>query len=78
MSRILERVVREVAAELGRLFSCVKEFSNSGALQAKADVSALSRVCQGIFKRNSCGKAASFDPFAEAVDMIPSSQNDSE
>jgi len=70
VSRILERVVREVAAELGRLFSCVKKFSGSGALQAKADVTALSRVCQGICK------AASFDPFAEAVELIPSTTSD--
>jgi hypothetical protein len=66
-----------VAAELGRLFSCVKKFSDSGALQAKADVIALSRVCQGIFKTKSNSKTTSFEPFAEARDLIPSTRNDS-
>ena len=65
VSRILERVVREVAAELGRLFSCVKKFSESGALQAKADVAALSRACRHVSRHGS-------DPFAEAAEMIPS------
>lgn len=68
MPRILERVVREVAAELGRLFSCVKKFSDNGALQAKADLAALSRACRHVVRQKSS------DPFAEAAEMIPSSK----
>merc|ERR1712071_313413 len=48
VDRILEKVVRKVAAELRRLFYCVKAFSDSGALQAKADMIALSRACQSL------------------------------
>lgn len=61
--------MREVAAELGRLFSCVKRFSNSGALQAKADIAALSRACRYINSNES--PAATKDPYTEAADLIP-------
>lgn len=70
--RILERVVREVAAELGRLFSCVNKFSDSGALQASADISALSRACFNVGKNSNETRLQQFsNPFSEAADMIP-------
>lgn len=72
VSRILERVVREVAAELGRLFSCVKKFSDSGALQASVDIAALSRACSSVRRSNSGqSRLKHSDPFSEAADMIP-------
>lgn len=61
--------MREVAAELGRLFSCVNRFSDSGTLQAKADVAALSRACRHICKQQPS------DPLADTADMIPSISN---
>lgn len=66
VSRILKRVVQEVAAELGRLFSCVRTFSNSGAVQAKADLAALVKACQSFV-----GRADKRNPFAEADKLIP-------
>ena len=57
----------EVAAELGRLFSCVNKFSDSGALQASADISALSRACLNVGKNPNETRL----PFSEAADMIP-------
>ncbi|KAK4002670.1 exocyst complex component 2 [Daphnia magna] len=71
VSRILERVVREVAAELGRLFSCVNKFSESGALQASADVAALSRACLRVRKHSNEMRSEPVNPFSEAADMIP-------
>ena len=73
MDRILEKVVRKVAAELRRLFYCVKAFSDSGALQAKADMIALSRACQSLTGR----QENPHDPFAEADKMIHSSSSSS-
>lgn len=78
MSRILERVVREVAAELARLFSCVKQFSHSGALQAKADIAALSRACLYIKPSEKSARSSIKDSFAEAADLIPSLANQAE
>lgn len=71
VSRILERVVREVAAELGRLFSCVKNFSDSGALQASVDIAALSRACSSVRRNSEHSRTKQFDPFSEAAEMIP-------
>ena len=66
---ILERVAREVGAELGRLFSCVQDFSKSGALQARADVAALSRACRSVTRQSQR------NPFTEAEQVIPSLQS---
>ena len=62
---ILERVVRDVGAELGRLFSCVEKFSESGALQARADLAALTRACRVV------SRDTTNNPFSEAEAIIP-------
>ena len=64
-------MVRKVAAELRRLFYCVKAFSVNGALQARADMAALSVACQSLTSRHS----NHHDPFAEAGKMVPISKD---
>jgi len=71
VDRVLEKVVRKVAAELRRLFYCVKAFSVNGALQARADMAALSVACQSLTSRHS----NHHDPFAEAGKMVPISKD---
>lgn len=63
--------MRKVAAELRRLFYCVKAFSVNGALQARADMAALSVACQSLTSRHS----NHHDPFAEAGKMVPISKD---
>ena len=67
----MEKVVRKVAAELRRLFYCVKAFSTNGTLQARADMAALSRACQTLTSRY----GNHHDPFAEAGKMVPISKD---
>lgn len=63
--RILQSVVQEVDAELGRLFSCVRSFSDSGVLQASIDVAALSKACSKI------SNSSTLNPFSETAKRIP-------
>jgi len=71
VDRVVEKVVRKVAAELRRLFYCVKAFSTNGTLQARADMAALSRACQTLTSRY----GNHHDPFSEAGKMVPISKD---
>lgn len=65
LNAVLPQVVETVAEEIYRLMSCVQKFSREGAVQARADISAL----QDILESYSTEKARKY--FQEALDVIP-------
>ncbi|XP_066262010.1 exocyst complex component 2 [Euwallacea similis] len=65
LNTVLPQVVETVAEELYRLMSCVQRFSREGAVQARADISAL----QDFLQDYSTEKAK--NDFHEAIDVVP-------
>ncbi|XP_050302018.1 exocyst complex component 2 isoform X2 [Anthonomus grandis grandis] len=66
LNAVLPQVVETVAEELYRLMSCVQKFSREGAVQARADISALSDILAGYSTENAQVH------FKEALEVIPS------
>lgn len=65
LNAVLPQVVETVAEELYRLMSCVQKFSREGAVQARADISALQEFLGGY----STEKAK--NDFKEAIEVVP-------
>ncbi|XP_024946623.1 exocyst complex component 2 isoform X2 [Cephus cinctus] len=69
LKRVLSHIVETIAEELARLMSCVTKFGPSGIIQARADITLLSKA----LSRYSTPRARSF--FEEALDVIPPPRN---
>jgi len=65
VSKVMGKIVENLAEELARIMQCITHFSTNGALQARLDLTALSAAL------HSCKTEDSSSSFAEAFEAIP-------